>query len=201
MPEPKLAPAYFHLVCLLIDFPNFNDGDMAKQETIINIRKAQYKLSKALSFVVFIFFFFIVFLVFLSIISRYIFNAPINFSEQLSLFTLSWFVFLASAIAIKEGAHISIDVLTKKFSPRWQMILVWMVDAVSTILYIVIIFHGVRYSIKAWGNTEPLVWHVSMGLVYLSVPVGFFFMLLEHNLNTILYTLTSELESKDSSIV
>ena len=174
---------------------------MAKQETIINIRKVQYKLSKALSFVIFTFFFSIVFLVFYSIISRYVFNAPINFSEQLALFILNWFVFLASAIAIKEGEHISIDILTKKFSPKWQMIMVWIVNAVSTIFYIVVIFHGVRYSIKAWGNTEPLVWHISMGLVYLSVPVGFFFMLLEHNMNTILYTLTDELQSEDSGIL
>ena len=174
---------------------------MTRDQILIWIEKTQNRIIKAASALVFVMFLSIVCMVFISIISRYIFNAPGNFSEQLSKFLMNWFAFIAGGIALRQGAHISIDAITKKFPLQAQKYLALIITVVSCIFFAVVIYHGTMFSWRARFNVEPMVWNLSMGFIYMSVPVGFAFMMLEQILVTLQFWLSGKEPRTDGSII
>ena len=53
---------------------------------------------------------------------RYLFSHSMIFTEELSRYLMVWIVFLGSALAIRDGSHIHIQILVKRLSPRMQQI-------------------------------------------------------------------------------
>lgn len=63
-------------------------------------------------------------LVFGNVVMRYGFNSGITISEELSRIMFVWLTFLGAVVAMKEHAHLGIDSLTKRLSPKAQKVCV-----------------------------------------------------------------------------
>jgi len=50
-------------------------------------------------------------LVVLQVTMRYIFNAPLTWSEELAVFALVWLSFVGSVICMRDHEHIEIEIL------------------------------------------------------------------------------------------
>lgn len=59
-----------------------------------------------------------VILVFTNVVLRYAFNSSIIMSEELSRWGLVWLTFIGAIVALKEGSHISVDLVINKL-PLW----------------------------------------------------------------------------------
>ena len=57
-------------------------------------------------------------IVFYEIAARYVFNSPTTWSIDVSIYLVIWATFLGAAYTLKEGGHIMVDVILKKFSRR-----------------------------------------------------------------------------------
>ena len=55
-------------------------------------------------------------IIFLQVISRYIFNSPLVWSEELSRYLFVWISFLAIADAVRTKSHIALSILTDRMS-------------------------------------------------------------------------------------
>ena len=53
---------------------------------------------------------------------RYLFSHSMIFTEELSRYLMVWIVFLGSALAIRDGSHIRIQILVNRLGPRLQQI-------------------------------------------------------------------------------
>jgi TRAP-type C4-dicarboxylate transport system permease small subunit len=52
------------------------------------------------------------------VVARYVFHAPISWSEEWARFALIWLAFLSAAFVMAEGRHIAVDVVSARLSPR-----------------------------------------------------------------------------------
>ena len=133
--------------------------------------------------IVFVLYMSIIVVVFTSVLSRYILDVPHNHADQLSKYFLIWFIFIAAGLAAKEGSHIAIDVFVRKFSARAQFCLSIVISICVSAFFILVIFSGYEMVINSVGYHDPLVWNVNLALIYASVPVGFFYLLVQFNLS------------------
>lgn len=62
-------------------------------------------------------------LLFIQVISRYVFNNALSFTEEISLMLFIIFVYLGSSLAIKKRKHLRITILVNKLTPRAQKII------------------------------------------------------------------------------
>lgn len=67
---------------------------------------------------------------FANIIGRYFFHASIEWAEEVMLYLMLASVFLGGAAASLRGAHISMDIVLKGFSPRGRRVLGFINDAI-----------------------------------------------------------------------
>lgn len=70
----------------------------------------------------------IVVMVGLQVISRYFFDYPMAWVEELATYCFIWVVFLGASIALKQERHISIaafEMLLSDSQKRWLKVLIW----------------------------------------------------------------------------
>lgn len=111
--------------------------------------------------------------------SRYLLNQPSTVTEELGRLLLMWLGVLGSALTWAEKKHIAISLLHDKLPPLAQIWLEKFTYLCTTAFGMLLVIGGVHLSRNAFvlSQTTPAM-GLSMGLVYLVVPVGgAFFML------------------------
>lgn len=132
----------------------------------------------------------IVFDVFLAVLTRYLLHYPFNFADQLAKYLVIWVAFIGASLAVREGAHISVEALTRKLPIVYQKRILIVVNIVVSMFLILIIWYGFQFAWSSRIYSDPLVFGISMMYAYLSVPVGFLFVLVQLNLFTIIAVLS-----------
>lgn len=106
----------------------------------------------------------------IQVLSRYVFNAPLDYTEEASRFGLIWLVFIGSAYAAYLNEHFVVRMLVDsiKFPGRTAYLI--LVDVVVILFFAGLIYYGSKL---AWKNprVEPAL-GLSMGWAYLAIPVG-----------------------------
>lgn len=85
-----------------------------------------------------------------SVVQRYVFNAPVAWSDELVGYLLVASVMLAAADALLGGEHISVDIVTERLQPRAKRVvfLVGLVAVAATAVLLVVEGVGtVRFSL------------------------------------------------------
>ncbi len=113
---------------------------------------------------------FLVIILTLQVLSRYVFNAPLDYTEEASRFGLIWLVFIGSAYAAYLNEHFVVHLLVDsiKFPGRTAYLI--LVDVAVILFFAGLIYYGAKL---AWRNPriEPAL-NLSMGWAYLAIPVG-----------------------------
>ena len=111
----------------------------------------------------------------MQIITRFVLQTPVEWSEVLIRFSLIWMVFLGIPAAFRQGAMVSVDVLHRLSPPAVRRILDVMVFAVTVVLLAVMIVWGWDYARR--GSVQSVIGleGVSMFWAYLAMPVGALF--------------------------
>ena len=109
-------------------------------------------------------------LVVYQVITRYVFNAPSPFSEALSQYLFVWMIMFGSAYVYGSREHLTIDLLKDKFSPKLNMI----VEVIANIclfffFFLVCVYGGWKYTASQVNRIDPSL-HISMAILYTSVP-------------------------------
>ena len=110
----------------------------------------------------------------LQVLSRFIFNQPLAWSEVLIRIVIIWMVMFGVVIAFREGAQVSVDLMFR-LSGRFQRPLHFMITLVAVLFLGLIVWHGIditwRTRFQEIGGMEFLP--VSVG--YAALPTGAFF--------------------------
>jgi TRAP-type C4-dicarboxylate transport system permease small subunit len=115
-----------------------------------------------------------VLLTFAQVLSRFVFNLSLGWSEEISRFIFVWLVYISAAMAAKHRRHIRVEIIDTLF-PR--AISKWF-GVLSDLLWIAFtIFVAIKgYEMVAMvfehGQLSPAV-QLPMGFVYSIIPLGF----------------------------
>lgn len=84
---------------------------------------------------------------------RYVQNAPLSWTEQVSRILFVWSVFAGAAILYRHLLHIVIDMFVVMLPERLQRGLFWINHALFFIVSALIFWFGLQLSIGTWAQT------------------------------------------------
>lgn len=120
---------------------------------------------------------FIVGMVTLEVIMRKFFGTSMILTEELARYLMVWLVFLGGTLAVRDGAHIRINFVVKRFG-RTGQIITGLVAHILTLLFLVLlIVEGIKILPQQFHQTT-ITFDALMFYFYLAIPVGAVLMIL-----------------------
>jgi C4-dicarboxylate transporter, DctQ subunit len=112
-------------------------------------------------------------LLFANVFLRYVFLAPINWAEELTLYLMVWIVFVGGAVAVRTRGHIAIDLLPLALSTANRRRLAIGVGLATAVFFAWFFWYSGQHvlRVRAAGQTTPVM-EAPMWLAYLAMPVG-----------------------------
>ena len=109
--------------------------------------------------------------VFSQVIARYIFEAPLSWSEELARFILIWVSMLSAAYAFKTKSHFALTILVSKLPDKHQKITSFCIHIVVAIFFLIICYYSVIFVHSVNGHIAPAL-QISMQIPYSSIIVA-----------------------------
>lgn len=114
--------------------------------------------------------------VFAQVVFRLI-HASIPWSEELSKYLLIWCTFLGSALCIRKGALVGLELVFAVIPNSGKRILTILIHMMSIAFLLLLVIVGYQTAAMVWSQTTPVL-KLPMGLMYAAVPTGAVFMLI-----------------------
>jgi TRAP-type C4-dicarboxylate transport system permease small subunit len=114
----------------------------------------------------------------LQVVSRYVFDAPLVWTEELSANLLIWMTFLGSAAILRSDSHVRVELVEEFFGPRVARWLFALFDAVIIAFLICLVIGGWQLmSQLEYERTPalriPIAWIVSIVPAASVVMIGY----------------------------
>ncbi|HBK90080.1 MAG TPA: TRAP transporter small permease [Parvularcula sp.] len=111
------------------------------------------------------------FVIMLQVVSRYIFNSSLSWTEELSKSLMVWSAFLVAPWALRTGANVGVDMFLEAMAPRVRFAVELAVSAL--VLWILIILFRESLGFVARGlQSRMATLPVTTGYVYMIMPVA-----------------------------
>lgn len=140
------------------------------------MKKISDLLSKVICSLLFVFVIVLVSVTFLQVLCRFVFRVPIVWSEEVVRMSFVWLIFLGSAVAVKEGTHLTLDMLVSSFNKKGQYIMRMVVLVITLIAAGIMLYAGFNYVVRNIGKTAVTM-PIPSNFVYVSAPVSALLML------------------------
>lgn len=95
-------------------------------------------------------------LVFGNVVLRYAFNSGITLSEEISRLLFVWLTFLGAISAMHEKAHLGVDTLVKRLSPRGRRLCRIASDLLILLCCAIVVLGGWRQAVVNLDNLSPV---------------------------------------------
>lgn len=109
--------------------------------------------------------------VFVAVLLRYVFNAPMLFSFDLSTLLFAWVVFIGLAIADRDDGHMGLDLVPALASARLQNVVIALRYLVVLALAVFLTWIGYQLFNRTGAQIPSL--RISARWLYASMPIGF----------------------------
>ncbi|MGH1415379.1 MAG: TRAP transporter small permease [Pelagimonas sp.] len=86
---------------------------------------------------------------------RFVLNDTPTWTETTSILLMGWFIFLGAAVGVREGNHLSFDVLLYILPDRVVTLFHYLSDIVVIAFATGMIFYGWQLASNAWSTTIP----------------------------------------------
>ena len=107
------------------------------------------------------------------VILRYVFNAPLTWSEELARIVFIYMTFMGIGAAYGRRRHMFVDAIVILFPIKIQKVIRSLVVWVASIFFLIVMVVTIRMIFDLFRselNTPAL--EIPMGLVYLIIPLG-----------------------------
>lgn len=122
-------------------------------------------------------------LVVLQVVSRYVFNTPFTWTEELARFVLVWLTFVAAGFVMARRIHISVDVVAARLSRRGVVVVDALALTAVASAAAAMAWAGFGFAAGASRLAAPAT-SLPMSVVYGAAVVGFGLILLHALIHT-----------------
>ena len=132
--------------------------------------------------------------IFIQVLSRYVLDFPLAWSEEVSRYSFIWLTMIVAPICIRKNANLGIDVLTKDLPQPTALVLQVITHVLVIILASVFVLWGAGILEVVKYQRSPAM-GIPMNWIYAAIPVGGMLMIVEllFALNACIRRLTSML--------
>jgi TRAP-type C4-dicarboxylate transport system permease small subunit len=135
------------------------------------VKKILDAIEKALKVISTVFMAVIVAILFYAVVMRYIFHQPPGWSIELSRYMFLWMVMFSVIVVTRERSHIQITFILDHLPDRARFVWLNILRILMIGFCVIMVHQGVAiYPIVSEASSPAL--DISMGWLYLSVPVG-----------------------------
>ena len=103
---------------------------------------------------------------------RYVMNDPLQWPEPASVIMMVCFSFIGGAAVYRANAQIAVEALMNAVGPRSRRAMQWGVHACMLLISVFMLGYGVHLCQITWGNTMAEFPGLSVGVVYMPIPIG-----------------------------
>lgn len=109
--------------------------------------------------------------VFLQVLTRYVFQHPFEWPEEIARYCFVWVAMLGAALGLDRGVHFSIDMLTTRFRPAVAARVAIAIDLVCAGFCALLAWQG---ALLTWAVREQpsVALELPMAWAYAAIPVG-----------------------------
>jgi TRAP-type C4-dicarboxylate transport system permease small subunit len=107
----------------------------------------------------------------LQVASRYVFNRPTSWSEELARYLFVWITFLGAAVVIRKRRHVDVTVLTDRLPPGAAKFVYLIADLCVLFMLGALTWAGAGLAIMAHRQLSAAM-DLPMSLAYSAMPVG-----------------------------
>lgn len=104
-------------------------------------------------------------MVFGNVVLRHFFNSGVNIAEELSRFMFIWLTFLGAIVAMREGGHLGVDILTRRLSGR-RLFAAVLLGQLLVLLCCMVLFWGLWLQRELHVANTGLVTGIPLIVVY-----------------------------------
>ena len=112
------------------------------------------------------------------VFARYVLNASISFSEELSRLLFVWAGFLSASLALREGLHIGMDLVFRRFAGTPRRVVAAINNGLILVLLVTVVVATVSILPDQWHQRTTTL-GISVFWVYLAIPTGCGLMILQ----------------------
>jgi C4-dicarboxylate transporter DctQ subunit len=112
--------------------------------------------------------------IFTQVIFRYVLNAPLAWTEEISIFMFIWMTFLAGYVGARRGKHIGVDAFRNMLPNIGSIFLEFISNVICVIFFFIIVVSTVMFWPKLMYQTSPAL-EIPMAYIYLIMIIGSFF--------------------------
>lgn len=109
--------------------------------------------------------------VFSQVMARYVFQAPLSWSEELARFLLMWLSMLSAAYAFRTRSHFALRLLVDQLPDRARRAVRIIVHAIVALFFSALLYFSIAFVAGVAGHTAPAL-QIPMEIPYASAVVG-----------------------------
>ena len=103
---------------------------------------------------------------------RYVMNDPLQWPEPASVIMMVFFSFVGGAAVYRANQQIAVEALMRAVGPRSRAAMQWGVHACMLVIAAFMVGYGVHLCVLTRDNTIAEFPWLSVGIVYLPIPIG-----------------------------
>ena len=103
---------------------------------------------------------------------RYVMNDPLQWPEPASVIMMVFFSFVGGAAVYRANAQIAVEALMRAVGPRSGVAMRWGIHACMLLIAAFMLGYGVHLCQITWGNTIAEFPGLSVGIVYMPIPIA-----------------------------
>lgn len=141
------------------------------------------------------------FLIFFQVISRFILNAPLAWSEESARYIFVWLIYISAALAVKRQEHIRVEIGLVLLKGKAKKIGYIITDIIFLIFSYFLVKDGIILvqKLTEHGQLSPAI-GFSMNYVYAIIPFGYGLMTLRLIQNIVLRLRNFNVDEKINEI-
>ena len=113
-----------------------------------------------------------------AVLARYVLNASLSWSSEVLIGLLVYVTFFCGYLALRQGAHLRIDVIAALLPGRGQWLLFFVNQALIGVVCVVMVVWGIEQTLQ-FSQRTTLMLGAPQWLLYVAVPITGVGMLLE----------------------
>jgi TRAP-type C4-dicarboxylate transport system permease small subunit len=116
------------------------------------------------------------------VVERYVFNLTTSWQTEYVIYSLAGATFIGSPYVLLEKGHVNVELLPHYLGPKGRLILAIICSILSLMFCTVIFVLSCEVWLDAYVNnhTTGTMWNAPLWKLYISLPIGFFVMILQY---------------------
>ena len=116
------------------------------------------------------------------VVERYVFNLTTSWQTEYVIYALAGATFVGSPYVLLEKGHVNVELLPHYLGYKGKLILAIICSVLSLIFCTVIFVLACHLWLDSYINnhTTGTLWNAALWKLYISLPIGFFIMILQY---------------------